>query len=296
MKRRWWQSYFSFSAIERKGIIALCSIIVLLLAIYISMPYWATMEQDDEEDRELLAAWRRYQLEHSDTSDRYVADDRAVFSSLFPFDPNTADSSTLIALGLRPKTAHLLLNWRRKGKVFYEKEELKALYTLKEEEYERLAPYIVIQASRNAVGRYYQHFEHAPLPSSIPLNTTDSATLVRLNGIGAVLAHKIVEKRKALGGFLRHEQLLEIYRFPDTVFKMLKEKLVIDVQTVRKMKLNTASFDDLAAHPYIGEKIAKNILMYKEGLRRFERIEQLRQVPLMNEEIYRKIAPYFILD
>jgi DNA uptake protein ComE-like DNA-binding protein len=87
---------------------------------------------------------------------------------------------------------------------------------------------------------------------------------------------------------------MEVYRFSDTVFKMMKEKLVIKMEQVHKLSLNQSTFEQLKAHPYIGEKTAKNILLLREGLGKFEKVEQLRQVPLMNEEIYRKIAPYFV--
>ena len=39
-----------------------------------------------------------------------------------------------------------------------------------------------------------------------------------------------------------------------------------------------------------------NIILYRNALKRFDNITQLRQVPLMNEEIYRKIAPYLVVD
>ena len=75
---------------------------------------------------------------------------------------------------------------------------------------------------------------------------------------------------------------------------MLKDKLLIKAEQVKRLSLNQSSFEQLKTHPYIGEKTAKNILLYREGLGKFEKVEQLRQVPLMNEEIYRKIAPYFV--
>jgi DNA uptake protein ComE-like DNA-binding protein len=36
--------------------------------------------------------------------------------------------------------------------------------------------------------------------------------------------------------------------------------------------------------------------MFRDALGRFTSIEQLRQVPLMNEDLFRKIAPYFLVD
>jgi DNA uptake protein ComE-like DNA-binding protein len=292
------RSFTGFTTREKTGIFGLLSLLLLLFCIRCCMHY-AVHPADAKEQARLEAAWAAFRDEHKAIEteiETTTETDATATATLFPFDPNTLDSEGFRRLGLTAKTTRLLLNWRRKGKHFYAKDDLKPLYTLTAEAYARLEPYISITATAPPWQSHAFHNDYAPLPATIDLNRTDSAMLVRLNGIGPTLAHKIVERRKALGGFLRHEQLLEVYRFSDTVFKMLKEKLVIDAGAVKKLSLNKADFDQLKMHPYIGEKTARNILLFREGLKRFENIEQLRQVPLMNEEIYRKIAPYFVLE
>jgi len=66
-----------------------------------------------------------------------------------------------------------------------------------------------------------------PLPNIIDLNTADSATLVRLKGIGPATAGKIVARRTEKGPYTNVDQLMEVRSFPDAVFKILKEHLVI---------------------------------------------------------------------
>ena len=66
-----------------------------------------------------------------------------------------------------------------------------------------------------------------PLPNIIDLNTADSATLVRLKGIGPVTAGKIVARRIKKGPYTSIDQLMEVRNFPDAVFKILKEHLVV---------------------------------------------------------------------
>lgn len=66
-----------------------------------------------------------------------------------------------------------------------------------------------------------------PLPNIVDINTTDSATLVRFKGIGPVTAHEIVARRQKLGPFTDINQLLEIRKFPEATFKILKQHLVI---------------------------------------------------------------------
>ncbi len=73
-----------------------------------------------------------------------------------------------------------------------------------------------------------------PLPDIINLNNVDSATLVRLKGIGPATAHLIIEHRKNEGPFVTVDQLSELRHFPDTLMILLKQHLVIGpVDTIR---------------------------------------------------------------
>lgn len=286
------KSFFAFSRKEQYGIIGLISLICIVFAISFFIRNFIKPKVNIDEEK-LNIAWQKMQAEQqSETTDNTTS---ASLSVPFYFDPNTLDSNGFIQLGLSAKTTKYLLNWRNKGKHFYKKEDLKPLYSLSETEYNRLAPYIQIKESERS-SNYNSYEKQAPLPAHINLNKTDSATLVRLNGIGAILAHKILERRRNLGGFLRHDQLLEIYKFPDSTYNYLKEKLTINPAEIEKIKLNSCSGEQLTKHPYIGEKMAKNILLLRKGLNKYENISQLRQVPLMNEEKYRKIAPYCTID
>lgn len=285
-------TYFQFSRKERFGIIGISALIILFFSISFGIRY-STKPTINVEEEKLNIAWQKLQAAQSVQIDDVT--ETISKGSLFYFDPNTLDSSGFIRLGLSAGTTKYLLNWRRKGKHFYKKEDLSALYSLKEDEYQRLAPYIQIE-DQDKADHYAPNEPLPPLPDHINLNRTDSATLVRLNGIGAILAHKILERRRNLGGFIRHEQLLEIFKFPDSTYNYLKEKLNINPAEIQKIKLNSCTEEQLAAHPYIGEKMAKNILLLRKGLNNYQNIAELRQVPLMNEEKYRKIAVYCTID
>lgn len=282
------KSFFSYSRGERIGILSLVILILVVFVTSFLLRNYSPQTINIEEEK-LNLAWQKMQAEQNENNTESVANNTS--KELFYFDPNSLDSVGFLRLGLQPKTIKYLLNWRRKGKHFYKTEDLKPLYSLSENEYNRLAPFVQIAASETQ-NNFYEKERLAPLPDHLNLNKTDSATLVRLKGIGNILAHKIVTQRKALGGFINHNQLLEIYKFPDTTFTYLKEKLIINPSEIRKININTATEAELAIHPYIGEKMAKNIVLLRSGLKNYENISQLRQVPLMNEEKYRKIAVY----
>ena len=62
----------------------------------------------------------------------------------FPFDPNTADSTTLLRLGFKPWQAKAICNYRRKGGRWRSAEDCKRIYGFSEADYQRLKPYIRI--------------------------------------------------------------------------------------------------------------------------------------------------------
>lgn len=292
------RALFRFSRMERIGIIGLSIVLLFLVVLNISLRKWLKAEQPNPA---LLAsmqqdyqAWLAQQEGNNASFTNDLSTPSGAAFSLFPFDPNTLDSAGFVQLGMTPKAIKGLLNWRNKGKHFYKPEDLKPLYNLPEETYLRIAPFIRIAASASD-NRFARNSPSSrePIPDFIELNTADSSLLDRaINGVGAVLAHKIVARRTALGGYYKYEQLLEVYKFPDTTFNKIKARLHLDASRVRKISLNTATVEQLSAHPYIGEKTAKNILLYREGIKSYESVGQLRQVPLMTEENYRKIAPY----
>jgi competence ComEA-like helix-hairpin-helix protein len=73
----------------------------------------------------------------------------------------------------------------------------------------------------------------APLPDIINLNKADSATLVRLKGIGPVTAARIVAWRKNNGPFTTVHQLLQIHSISTNTFNSLKKHLTVDTVSRR---------------------------------------------------------------
>ena len=145
---------------------------------------------------------------------------------LFPFDPNTADSTQLLRLGLRPWQVRNIYKYRAAGGVYRRPSDFAKLYGLTVKQYRQLEPYISIkddyrpasvlladepQPERDTV-RYPVKLQPQ---ERIALNTADTAQLRHVPGIGPYFARKIVEYRQRLGGYYRVQQLLEIEDFPE---------------------------------------------------------------------------------
>lgn len=125
----------------------------------------------------------------------------------------------------------------------------------------------------------------------IELNTADSLQLLTLNGIGPVFAGRIVKYRKLLGGFYKKEQLLEVYGFDAEKFNLVKPYISVN-GNVTQLNLNTCTFKELNRHPYLDYEQVKAIFNLKKKLGSFQAVEDIKQIDLVNEELYNKLAPY----
>jgi len=72
-----------------------------------------------------------------------------VHSALHDFDPNTAGKDELICLGLSPKQAQTLINYRNSGAVFTEAEDLRSVYGIGTDLQDMLIPYVKIPLQEN---------------------------------------------------------------------------------------------------------------------------------------------------
>lgn len=164
----------------------------------------------------------------------------------FRFDPNTVSVEDLCRLGFSPKQAQAIDNYRQKGGRFRRKEDFAKSYVVADSVFRRLESFIDI-----------------PL---VDLNVADSAAFDALPGIGGWFATKMVEHRKALGGYSYKEQLMDIYRFDQEKFDGLKDLITVSPVNAVPYPLWTLPADSLRAHPYIRNlETAKAIVLYREN-------------------------------
>jgi competence ComEA-like helix-hairpin-helix protein len=217
--------------------------------------------------------------------------------SLFPFDPNTAEKTTFLQLGLSERTANTLLNYRNKGGRFYRKEDLKKIYGMEAQWYEQVADYIQLSepAARaykktTSAPRQYASYQPKP-PVKIEVNAANADEWAKLRGIGPVLSERIVKFREKLGGFYRIEQVSQTYGLPDSTFQAIKAQL--DLQTApKKLFINQLDTEQLAQHPYISWKLARVIVNYRRAHGPFADPESLLNIYILEEATLEALKPY----
>ena len=69
-------------------------------------------------------------------------------------------------------------------------------------------------------------------------------------------------------------------------------RLILDSVNIVKININTCETADLKKHPYISWNIANSIVQIRKSREAYKTIEEIKKSDLVNDEIYRKIAPY----
>ncbi len=220
---------------------------------------------------------------------------------LFYFDPNKISVADWQKLGVKEKTATGILHYVEKGGKFRQPADIEKIWGLSKELKQRLMPYIRIQPPEE---KYYETrippherkvYERKAIVV-VDVNDADTAAYIALPGIGSKLAQRIISFREKLGGFYSVDQVGETFGLPDSVFQKIRLFLKMSEASIRKININTATQDELKIHPYIRWQVANAIVQYRQQHGSFSSIDQLKNIALLKEEAFSKIAPYLKLE
>ncbi len=221
---------------------------------------------------------------------------------LTEFDPNTADSTQLLQLGLQPWQVRSLYRYRAHGGVFRRPSDFARLYGLTAGQYRALAPYIRISADyRPAADVYGRPEADGPSPRDtlrypvklkpterVALNTADTTLLKRVPGIGSYYARRIVSYRQRLGGYVSVSQLAEIEGMPAEAMAYF----TVDASHIQRLRINELTLAQLRRHPYIDYLQARDICDYRRLKGPIGSLAQLRLLHAFSEAALERLRPY----
>lgn len=190
----------------------------------------------------------------------------------FLFDPNNASRDDLLRLGLTGRQASTLINYRNSGARFRRPEDINRVYGIDSVTSLRLIPYIRIETAKEVVIPVHKEKQIVEAKPGITeghkkelldINRCSAWELEQLPGIGPVLSVRIIRYRHLLGGFVSKGQLNEVYGLDSSVVSIISAKVMISYDSVVPVVLGSASFTDLARHPYLGYEMARVITRYR---------------------------------
>ena len=305
------KSYFSKR--DRQAIVAL-TLTVLAGCGFL----WVLGEYGEKQESKEVVEKKGYK----DKAQYYASEQSS--EELFCFDPNTADSTALLKLGLRPWQVRNIYKYRAHGGIYRKPEDFARLYGLSAHQYKRLLPYIRIAKEYRmtaaeyveSMGKgerisYYKNNQNISYdnrrqginsekttPSDYPrkistgehiiLNTADTTQLQRVPGIGSYYSKVIMRYGERLGGYVSINQLDEIEDFPTET----KQFFVIDNPSPRRLNVNTMTLNELKRHPYINFYQAKAIIDYRRINGQIRSLQQLSTSPDFTEETIKRLLPY----
>jgi len=307
------KDYFNFTKKERSGMIWLMSTVALIVLCSFFYSYFTKKPSFDtaEFKREIAllkedsSSNNRYKNIDNEYYDDYSLPDKnqmAVKPETFFFDPNTISEAEWIKLGIREKTAKTILKYVSKGGKFYKPDDLKKIWGLRKSDVERLLPYVTIKK----VEREYLHYEKNEFSKNrftsprtiakVEINEADTSAFIALPGIGSKLSQRIIAFREKLGGFYSVDQVGETYFLADSTFQKIKPFLFLRNTAVNRFNINTATVDEMKGHPYIKYNLANAIVEYRKQHGNYNSVEAIKKIMMVNDEVYRKAAPYFSIE
>lgn len=221
-------------------------------------------------------------------------------------DPNAMSKAQWIASGLSPSQADAVLKYKARAGGFRSREDLAKVFVLPDNWLadfgDRLVFPELASTAREHGDKRKEHlpeeFPSRPEPviqavEPLELNTADSAQLVAIRGIGPSSAQRLLNYRKALGGFIHPEQLEEVWGLHPNVRATMTEALSMDASKIVKRNINELSLDSLASHPYIDWKLARSLVSMRERKGSFAELNELREHHRIDDSLYHKLSHYF---
>ena len=289
MWERFWREYLGYPKKERRGIYVLLTTL-MFVAFYNIIEYqlWSTdftlptitvNPLDDDFENEKIRNNITKQF-----SDK-------------PISIDTAGISALTAIGFSKYQARIIFNYIQKGGTIYTRKDLAKIYSIDQKTIDLTQSKIIFSdsTSRNSPQKSNPFFVKK-VPKKVELNSCDSAALDSVFFMSSYLAGRIINYRNRIGGFFELTQIQLIYGIDSTVYAKISTHLSLDSANVIRIDLNKVSLEKLAQHPYIGYKLAKVMVNYRAQHGPFKSKSDLKKIILINEEIFRKIERYILIQ
>ena len=328
---RWARRYFGYSRGEARGLAGLLLLMVgALVAPVLLRPrvpeYLPAADQQGLD--ELVATLRERRVAEPAYAARYPrrASAKPAYGArypavpqvrLTPFDPNALAAEGWEARGVPHFVAARIVKYRDAAGGFKTKVQVRKMYGLEDSVYQRLAPFMQLPDESPRRGPRPDYAANRPGPDGkfppfaatngstfarkprnlqpFDLNLADTTQLMQIRGIGAGRAKWVVRYRNQLGGYLREDQLDEVFVLrdaPDLRDSLKKYTFVAPGFAPQPVNVNTASFDELYLHPYIGKPRARLIVAYRTQHGPFRTVEELKKIPILKAEDWEKMRPY----
>lgn len=225
-----------------------------------------------------------YDKQYTDYNKRRFPRDSIQYIKPSLFRIDTVSVSYLRAIGaLTKRQAEAFIRWRNQS-GFRDMEEVRACYVISDSIADILEQYII-----------FPERELSLFDKPIEINSADSATLIKVIGIGPKTVNTIIQYRQRLGGFYSLEQLCEVQGVTESNYEKIVNQVCCDREVIRTINVNSCAANDLI-HPYISRINIRKLIRQRQLSGKWANIDEMVQQGIFSKEEASRIAPYFTFD
>ncbi|MBK9982202.1 MAG: helix-hairpin-helix domain-containing protein [Saprospiraceae bacterium] len=218
-------------------------------------------------------------------------------STGFSLSVMTASFDELTSMGLSRKVAFNIQKFISAGGIITSDEDLLKIYGMDSLQLMNASPFIIYGTkpiSEESTADLENEVPIKPTLKIVDLNRATSKDLESLDGIGSVLANRIIKYRDAIGGFLNPDQLKECYGIPPETIEKIKGQITVS-GSPHLVMINEINIDSLK-HPYLNKNVIKLIKAYKNQHGVFKNVSDFRKIYPPDSNWCDKVLPYISFD
>lgn len=297
--------FLKFGKGERIAIIVMAVAIVALIVLSVWKPFRPETKSYGFHSLDSLIEARQNAMDEQTQKQTSAVTLDQPHLTPFPFNPNGLSEEEWRKMGLTDRQIRTIKNYEAKGGKFYSKNDVKKLYSISDEEFAELEPFIVIPPMNKSI------YDHSNRPSydknesksefekpeakpieMVEINSADSVLFVQLPKVSPYLAARIVSYRNKLGGFLNLEQLLEVKGMDSVHYQAVLPYLQFQSVETEKIDINRDDFKTLVNHPYLNYDLVKAIFKQRDSKGMIKNWSQLQAVTKSAGELNPMLESY----
>ncbi|OCB78075.1 helix-hairpin-helix domain-containing protein [Flavobacterium crassostreae] len=270
------RSYFNYSKEQTRAVLLLLGLIIGLQLLYFCVNVTATSPEDPQGQK-----WLSLQTEIDSLKQEAIP----VKSKIAPFNPNFITDYKGYRLGMSVPEIDRLHAFRKKNNFVNSAKEFQAVTQVSDSLLQEMAVYFkfpdwVTRAQNTNQHRQYskKSFTKTDVVKT-DINKATPEDLIKVYGVGAVFADRILKRKKQLGCFVAMEQMEEIWGLsPQAIEGVNRYFKVMELPSIAKLNINTASLKEIAQFPYFKYALARKIIIYRSSNGDFKNIQDLTKI------------------
>ncbi len=267
--------YLKFTRGQRNGLLVLFGVIIVLQLLY-----WFVGANSINSVPLAAKDWLLLQVKIDE-----LKNNKQTRSTLYPFNPNFITDYKGYKLGMSVEEIDRLHAFRKTNRFVNSTAEFQKVTGVSDALLNKISPFFKfpdwVENKQNGGFKKYSKFGYKEKTKAIKIdiNLATKEDLIKVYGVGEVIANRIIAQRNSLKGFVVMEQLNEVWGLsPEVIENINSQFCVSKAPELELIDINNASLKELSQFIYFKYALAKQILIYRSMNGDFKNIEDLSKI------------------